>query len=75
MRMPVVVVAAITTKIKPFVFTVDLPEGKPLREHSQILAFQVSTIDQARLDGYLGVLDSQQVADLKQALKVAWGLQ
>ena len=73
--MPVVVVAAITTKIKSFSFTVDLPQGQPLEEHSQILAFQVTTIDQSRLDGYLGALDAQQVAGLKNALRTAWGIQ
>jgi mRNA-degrading endonuclease toxin of MazEF toxin-antitoxin module len=72
--MPVVVVAAISTKIKPFSFTVDLPEGQPLEEHSQVLAFQVVTIDQSRLDGYLGALDEQQLAGLKNALRTAWGL-
>lgn len=74
-HMPVVVVAAITTKIKSFNFTVDLPQGQPLEEHSQILAFQVTTIDQSRLDGYLGALDAQQVVDLKNALGTAWGIQ
>jgi len=73
--MPVVVIAAITTKIKSFSFTVDLPQGQPLEEHSQILAFQVTTIDQSRLDGYLGVLDAQQVVDLKNALRTAWEIQ
>ena len=73
--MPVVVVAAITTKIKSFSFTVDLPQGQPLEEHSQILTFQVTTIDQSRLDGYRGALDAQQVVDLKNALRTAWGIQ
>jgi mRNA-degrading endonuclease toxin of MazEF toxin-antitoxin module len=73
--MPVVVVAAITTKIKSFSFTVDLPQGQPLEEHSQILAFQVTTIDQSRLDGCLGALDAQQIVDLKNALGTAWGIQ
>lgn len=73
-HMPVVVVAAISTKIKSFSFTVDLPEGKPLEEHSQVLAFQVVTIDQSRLGGYLGSLDGEQAAGLKNALRTAWGL-
>jgi mRNA interferase MazF len=73
-RMPVVVVAAITTKIKPFSFTVDLPQGKPLPEHSQVLAFQVLTIDKTRLAQYEGSLDEDQIAKLKDALKTAWGL-
>jgi mRNA interferase MazF len=73
-HMPVVVVAAITTKIKAFTFTVDLPQGKPLREHSQILAFQVLTVDKARLTRYEGSLDPDQTTQLKEALKTAWGL-
>jgi mRNA-degrading endonuclease toxin of MazEF toxin-antitoxin module len=72
--MPVVVVAAVTTRIKPFSFTVDLPQGRPLGQHSQILAFQVTTIDKARLGSYLGALDAQQVIDLENALRTAWGL-
>lgn len=72
--MPVVMVAAITTQIKRFVFTVDLPEGKPLSRHSQVLAFQVATVDKSRLEGYEGCLDAAQTDELKLALKTAWGL-
>jgi mRNA-degrading endonuclease toxin of MazEF toxin-antitoxin module len=72
--MPVVMVAAITTKIKPFSFTVDLPQDEPLQEHSQILAFQVTTIDKSRLDGHAGTLNAQQISDLENALRTAWGL-
>ena len=74
-HMPVVVVAAITTKISlsasPWIFL----KGSLWRKISQILAFQVTTIDQSRLDGYLGALDAQQVAGLKNALRTAWGIQ
>jgi mRNA-degrading endonuclease toxin of MazEF toxin-antitoxin module len=74
-RMPVIVVAAITSKIKPAMqITVTLPEGKPLRRAGQILAFQVTTIDQSRLEGYIGCLDAQQVGQLEAALRLAWGL-
>lgn len=73
-RMPVVMVAAITTKIKPFSFTVDLPQGKPLTEHSQILGFQVMSIAKDRLERYAGTLDAQQIRDLENALRTAWGL-
>ena len=74
-RMPVVAVAAITSKIKPAMrITVILPAGKPLALESQILAFQVMTADRTRLGGYLGCLDKQQIADLENALRLAWGL-
>jgi mRNA interferase MazF len=73
-HMPVVAVAAISTKIKPYNFTVDLPPGKPLTKHSQILAFQVITVDRSRLDGYMGTLDAEQIGKLEAALRVAWGL-
>lgn len=74
-RMPVVVVAAITSQIKPAMHTtVILPENKPLPKESQILAFQVVTIDQSRLERYLGCLDAQQTLQLNSALRLAWGL-
>ena len=73
--MPVVVVAAITTKIKPvYTVTVILPEGKPLSHKCQILAFQLMTIDKSRLDGYMGHLEASQIEDLENALRRAWGL-
>jgi mRNA interferase MazF len=73
-RMPVVVVAAVTSQVKSYVFTVDLPEGKPLERHSQVLAFQVMTVDKTRLAQYAGSLDADQLSRLKDALKTAWGL-
>ena len=73
--MPVIVVAAITSKVKPARrVCIDLPQGKPLPLASQILAFQVTTIDKSRLDGYLGVLDASQLEELKAALRLVWDL-
>jgi mRNA interferase MazF len=74
-RMPVVVVAAITSKIKPALqVTVTLPAGKPLPQAGQILAFQVMTIDKQRLGKHAGRLDAAQIADLEKALRLSWGL-
>lgn len=75
-RMPVVAVAAITTSqaMKTSPLAVNLPAGQPLEQASRILAFQVRTVDQSRLAGYLGCLDAQQVQALKSALRVAWDL-
>ncbi|MEV7970028.1 type II toxin-antitoxin system PemK/MazF family toxin [Sphaerisporangium sp. NPDC088356] len=75
-RMPVVVVASMTTKIKPALqkIVVTLPAGQPLQHAGQILAFQVMTIDQGRLGNYMGTLDKNQVEDLKTALRTVWDL-
>jgi len=72
--MPVVVVAALTTKIKSLRIVVDLPAGDPLQKQGQILPFQVATIDKTRLDGYMGVLSAAQVKDLEDKLRLCWGL-
>jgi mRNA-degrading endonuclease toxin of MazEF toxin-antitoxin module len=74
--MPVVVVAAMTTAIKPALqkIAVTLPAGRPLQKPGQVLAFQIMTIDQSRLGTYMGTLDKNQVEDLKAALRVVWDL-
>ncbi|MEV7552347.1 type II toxin-antitoxin system PemK/MazF family toxin [Amycolatopsis sp. NPDC089917] len=73
--MPVVCVAAITSKIKPALrVTTLLPQGDPLRLESQILAFQLMTIDKGRLKNYLGSLRASQLEDLKGKLRTSWGL-
>lgn len=74
-RMRVVAVAAITTKIKPaYNVTVILPAAQPLPLRSQILAFQVMTVDKSRLGDYMGSLNADQVAELEKAMRLAWGL-
>lgn len=76
-RMPVVCVAALTTKIKPGIGTgisVLLPAGSPLPEAGQILPFQVMTIDQDRLQKYAGTLTPAQLQDVTKKLRLCWGL-
>jgi mRNA interferase MazF len=74
-KMRIVVIAAITSKIKPaYHVTVLLPVSKPLDRESQILAFQLMTVDQSRLGGYLGCLDANQIIELENAMRLALGL-
>jgi mRNA interferase MazF len=74
-HMPVVMVAAITTKIKPaYTVTVILPAGKPLERECQILAFQIMTVDKSRLDDYMACLEASQLEELENAMRRAWGL-
>jgi mRNA interferase MazF len=75
-NVPVVAVAAISTSqaTRTSPLAVNLPAGQPLQLASRILAFQVRTVDQSRLAGYLGSLDAQQVQALKGALRVVWDL-
>lgn len=71
----VVMVAAITTKIKPNLrVTVILEAGKPLKPQCQILAFQVLTIDKSRLGKYVGCLDADQLHELETAMRLVWEL-
>ncbi|MDL4820917.1 type II toxin-antitoxin system PemK/MazF family toxin [Actinomadura opuntiae] len=73
--MPVVSIAAVSSKIKSFNRIAPiLSENDPLPQKSQILAFQVLTVDQKRLDGYCGRLNDQQTIDLKEALRLVWDL-
>ena len=74
-RMRTVVVAAITTNIRPAnSVSVLLPVGRPLTRESQIMAFQLMTVDKSRLGNYKGHLDANQVAALENAMRRAWGL-
>ena len=72
--MPVVIVAAVTTKLKFSKLAVHLPVGKPLPEASEILPFQLLTVDKTRLRDYMGSLTVAQIADLEHKMKVCWGL-
>jgi mRNA interferase MazF len=74
--LPVVTIAAVTTKIKNFQskLQVILPEGEPLKEKSAILAFQVVTIDKSRLRDRAGTLNPNQKLQLNAALRLAWNL-
>lgn len=71
----VVSVAAITTKIRPgSPLQLILPQGRPCREESAVLGFQVMTVDKVRLIGYVGALDSAQLEDLRRLLRTVWAL-
>lgn len=72
--MPVVAVAALTTRIKQSQLVVDLPAGQPLQQAGQILPFQVMTISKDRLDGYMGMLSPVQIRALESKLRLCWGL-
>lgn len=73
--MPVVVVAAITSKVKGSRLALHLPVGSAgLPQESEIMPFQVLTIDQSRLDGYVGQLTGLQITALEEKLRLCWGL-
>ena len=72
--MKVVVVAAITTKVKPSRTTLLLPVGRPLSRESMVLPFQIHTFARERLRSRAGCLDSGQIADLEDKLRLSWGL-
>jgi len=73
-RLPVVTVAAVTTRIRdensPIALV--LPAGSPLPEKSCVLAFQVMTVDQGRLRSHAGSLTAAQLAALDQRLRNVW---
>lgn len=73
-RMPTVAVAAITSKVKRGALTVFLPAGEPLEQDSEILPFQILTIDQSRLETWIGELSPEQVTALEEKLRLCWGL-
>jgi mRNA interferase MazF len=73
--MPVVVIAAVTTKDKSrFATCVELPAGRPLEQRSFVLPFQILTVDKSRLGDCAGRLDIEQIVDLERALRLCWGL-
>ena len=73
-NMPVVAVAAITTRIRESPLTVFLPQGRPLEKASMILPFQVRTVDQTRLEDFAGELSLEQIGALEAKLRLCWGL-
>lgn len=73
----VVTVASVTSKIKErqSALVVLLPKGKPLKEESAIMPFQVLTVSNMRLDGRcIGTLTPAQTLDLDDKLRLVWGL-
>lgn len=72
--MPVVVVAAVTSKLKNSRLVVRLPAGQPLKLESDVLAFQVVSVDKSRLRSYEGSLTADQLREVEQKLRLCWGL-
>lgn len=73
-KLPVVVVAAVTSKVRSSPICVHLPAGSPLPQASMIMPFQVVTVDQSRLESYCGALDAAQLLDLEHKMRLCWGL-
>jgi mRNA interferase MazF len=75
--LPVVVVAAITSIVKDFTGPIApiLPAGQPLPERSQVLTFQVRTLDQSRLETPpAGVLSGEQLYAVARGVAFSFGL-
>lgn len=71
----VVTVAAVTTKIRSgSPLQLILPKGYPCKEESAVLGFQVMTVDKARLDDFVGSLDSAQLEELRRLMRTVWAL-
>jgi len=74
-RMSVCVVAAMSSQIKSFDRIGPVLEaGNPCELRTQVLAFQVLTVDQGRLGRFVGSLTPEQQVTVDGALKFAWGL-
>ncbi len=74
-RMPVCTVAALTSQVKVFgKIAPILPPGQPCQRETQVLLFQVTTIDHSRLDSRIGSLTAGQQAQVDEALRLVWGL-
>jgi len=72
---PVVIVAAITSKVgRRYPQNVLLPAGVPLRLESMILGNQLTTIAKDRLETFRGQLDAGQLEELAQALRLSLSL-
>lgn len=72
---PVVIVAAITSKVgKRYPQNVLLPVGTPLRLESMILGNQLTTIAKDRLEAFRGQLAADQMEELARALRISLSL-
>jgi mRNA interferase MazF len=73
---PVVVVAAMTSKIKVRGNPISpiLPAGRPLPRESCVMSWQVFTVSNERLSGFAGSLTPQQQAEVDVALRISFGL-
>ncbi|MGO9027353.1 MAG: type II toxin-antitoxin system PemK/MazF family toxin [Acidimicrobiales bacterium] len=74
--LPIVLIAPITSKIKGRGNPISpiLSAGEPLPQESAVLTFQVRTLDQTRLEKYLGSLTDDQMGAVRRGLAVSFGL-
>lgn len=78
--MPTVVMAAMTTRVRPEVragqsrVCVFLPAGLPMTEEGAVLGFQVMTVSKERLENFGGTLSAQQIHAVNSAIRTSFGL-
>jgi mRNA interferase MazF len=71
--MHVCTVLALTTKIKQSELAVDLPK-QVTGEACQVLPWQIMTISENRLEGYITTLDERYMAQVEASLMRLWRL-
>ena len=64
---------ALTTKLRPSQLAVDLPK-QVTGEACQVLPWQIMTISENRLEGYITTLDEQYMVQVEASLKRLWRL-
>ncbi|KAA6218815.1 type II toxin-antitoxin system PemK/MazF family toxin [Streptomyces filamentosus] len=73
--MNTVVVAAMTTSVREgSKVQLTLEAGDPLPQRGSILGFQISTIDQTRLERHAGRLRPEQLEELNGVIALCFGL-
>jgi mRNA interferase MazF len=69
------IVAAITSTIKKYPVTVVVPRGKGgLKEESMINLAQILTIDKGRLIRKIGQIESENIVEVDEAIKISLGV-
>lgn len=78
--MSVVVTAAMTRTVRASVrdgrspVSVFLPEGQPMDDEGAVLCFQITTLDQNRLEESAGELTPGQMRQVDRAIAASFGL-
>ncbi len=74
--LPTVVVAALTSRVRyeTSKSSVYLPAGAPMKREGTVLAFQLMTASQDRLEDLAGVLTDDQMSQVEAALRFVFGL-
>lgn len=70
-----VIVAPLTTKIKPFITHVSLAMDKDgVEKEGQVLLEHIRTIDKSRLRNYLGSVSAETMVHINRAIKISLGV-